>query len=274
MEISENEQVLETLICPRCKSNISRDVTECPKCRTILNFDSSSIEERIEQFKTYSLTEILLKDREYLFEMINKNEALLSKMIYSAAYALIFTIIYGFVLGSHQGMKHGFIMGAKVPLVLFGALLITMPVFFTFNIFIGARLSFKQMATILLIGNYLSSMVLLSLSPIILLFVIFSDGSGFLYILNIVFLVISCGIGVALLWKAMEYFIIKNCYHGNSFVLTIWSVIYSFVVLQFAWSLKVFGDLSKIPIFKQLGIEGNFYMAIFKLVKTFMSGDD
>ena len=274
MQDSEEEKkTAQGNLCPKCKNEISRDVDECPVCRTILNFDAKPLATRMAELRQSSLGQLLLKEREYLFESIQNSEQLEQKISYCLIYSLLFLIGYGAILGCASGLMPALTMALKVPLVLFGTMLVSLPVLFTFSIFIGGRLSLRQSLTVLLVCNYLTSMTLVSLAPIMLLFIIYSDSISFICILNIVFFIIAGGVGIALLWKAMEYFALKNGYQSSSVLLIIWTAIYSFVGMQFAWSLQVFGDLSKLPLFKQLGIEGNFYLALFRLIKAFFAED-
>ena len=221
----------------------------------------------------YSVRQLLLNRQEDLFLSIYKSEQLTKKIIYCMVYAFIFAGIYGVILGSYWGMQEGFVMALKVPLVLFGTLLISLPLLFTYNIFLGTSLSLMQVAVIILLATYLISVALISLASIVLLFVIYAEGAGFLNLLNIIFFVIAGSVGISFLWKTMDYFLHKSESDTTTWAIKIWSVIYVFVGLQIAWILKVFGDLSELPVFKQLGIEGNFYMAIFELLKSLIADD-
>ncbi len=271
----EIENKKESLpLCPKCAQEVDRKLSECPKCRAMLFFHTSDSQERLEKIARYSLGQMFLKEQEYLFETIYKSERLIPKMLYFLLYSLVFSAIYGAILGAEQGASNIAVMSIKVPLLLFSTLVISTPLFFVVNLFLGTSLSFLQTITLLFMTMYQFAIALVSLSPILLLFVIYSDSVSFFHILNIVFFLLAGALGIALLWKASDYFLIRSGSQTGSLFIKIWSVVYVFVGLQMAWSLKIFGDLSQLPIFKQLGIEGNFYMAIFELAKRFMGGGD
>ncbi|NUM34700.1 MAG: hypothetical protein HUU50_09160 [Candidatus Brocadiae bacterium] len=262
-------------LCPKCSQEVNKNLTECPKCNAMLFWDSFGQKERLERISRYSLGQMFSKEQEYLFETIYRSERLVSKILYFLLFSVFFSIIYGAILGSHEGAtKEIGIMALKVPLLLLSTLLISAPLLYAVNLFLGISLSFLQTLALLFIVVYQFSLALVSLSPILLLFVIYSDSVSFLHILNIAFFVLAGSLGIALLWKASDYLLIRSGSQTGSLFIKIWSVVYVFVGLQMAWSLKIFGDLSQLPLFKQLGIEGNFYMAIFELAKRFMGGGD
>lgn len=257
--------------CPKCKNMTEKEDTECPECHNIL-FEELPLPERLQTISNYSLAQTLLKEREYLFETIYQSEKLLHKILYCAGYCLLFSAIYGGVLGAHSGVWGSVWMALKIPLILFATLFLCVPLLFTLNIFIGSRLSFAQILTTLLVSSYLICLVLVSLTPILLLFIIYSPSIAFIHILNIIFLIVAGIIGISLLWRSMDYYTTKNHCEVPSLVMYMWSFLYAFVFFQFAWTLHIFGDLTQLPVFKQLNLEGDFYTAIFDLIKKCMGG--
>lgn len=261
---SQDANVME---CPRCHREVYRHFEACPKCNSILFFEQKSTQERLGNIAKYRIPQLLLREQGYLLESIYKGEKLAHTMIYCLVYSLLFFALYGAILGSLDGARASAFMAGKVPGLFFLTLAISTPLLFGMNIFLGSTLSFSQTTALLLLITYQTGMILVCLSPILLLFLVFSDGSGFIQILNIAFFVLAGGIGISLLWKVMDYCLARSGATSGSFFIKIWSFIYIFIALQLAWNLKIFGDLSNLPLLKQLGIEGNFYMAIFQLIK-------
>lgn len=226
--------------------------------------------EQINKIKDCTVAQLLRQDQAGLFELIYQSQGLIRKILYCLIYIFIFAGCYGVILGINQGIVGIGIMALKMPLLFLVTTAITTPLLFSFNLFLGARLNIQQAITILLVGSYEMSLTLISLGPILLLFVVSSQGQMFVNIINILFVIIAVSMGLGLIWRAISYFIKRNQSPTHTLVVKIWIGIYAFVGLQLAWAVQIFGDLSELPIFKQLGIEGNFYMAIFELAKRWM----
>lgn len=254
-------------VCPKCGAAIVDNAGECTRCRTILLDKRTSREERLSSLQQYSLGEMLLREREYLLETIYSRERLPAKISYYAGFAFVFSFVYGIFFGCAWGWKLILLVAFKVPLFLFSGLVICMPLLYTFNIFIGSRLSFIQTVTVLSLSTYLMGVVLIAFSPILLLFVLFSGSPVFVNILNIMALLIAVSLGLGLLWNVTHYFIVKNCYRPNMILLKIWSGLYLLVAVQLFWSLRMFVAMGQLGVMDRLGQEWNFYEALFHLIK-------
>lgn len=268
------EQVKEGALCPKCKTRIDKESRLCPQCNTIVFTDNTGLVERLRRIESYSLCQMLIHEREYLFESIYKHEKLLHKICYCLLYTLLFCAIYGAVIGSHAGVREALSMAVKVPLTFGATLLVCLALLFCFNVSTGVRLSLLQTLTIMLLSNYQMGIALLSLTPVLGMFIVYSESLAFLHMLNLLFIVIAGALGIGLLWEGMEYFAAKAYREIKTVIICTWSVVYVFVFLQAAWTLKLFGDLTQLPIFKQLNIEGDFYTALFELIKKAMSSGD
>ncbi len=220
--------------------------------------------------QNYTVGQLLRQDQAGLCEIIYRSPKIWGKTIYCLVLAALFSAIYGGILASKSGFTDAMIMAAKVPCLLFATILICGPLLFALNMFLGIRLNPIRTILVLLVANYLISCFLISSAAILLLFLIATSDTTFLNILNIIFFGIAIGFGVAFIWRATNYFIQRSQSPNNTIAIKIWTVIYVLISLQLAWGIKVFGDLSNLPIFKQMKLEGNFYMVIFQLIQKWM----
>ncbi|MBF0409014.1 MAG: actin-binding WH2 domain-containing protein [Candidatus Riflebacteria bacterium] len=255
-------------ICPSCNAKVKKGTQICPTCQTFLFFDEVKPEKRFEKLQGFTFAELLLREKEYLFETIFQEKELNEKLKYYALYSLLFSALYGGCLGVFAGY-HQIILGAiKVPLLIFGTLLICLPALYTFNIILGSKLSFKQIGVIVLISTFLLSIVLASLSPILLFFIFSTTSRSFIALLNIIIFTISGSFALSLLWKGMNYLTVRNGSELNTNILYVWSGTYMFVGCQLAWMLRPFiGQSGKIILFR--AIEGNFYQGVFHIIRSF-----
>lgn len=205
----------------------------------------------------------LLVNREKIFNDILENRNLNSQMRYFAVMGLIFSAIYGLCLGCYAGSWQIIVVAFKVPLLLFGTLAICLPSLFTFNVLLGSKLSFRQTLAVLLVASYLLCIVLVSLAPILLFFIVSTTNKPFVALLNVAIFVISGSFFISLLWQTMRYLSDKAGYQAKTLIIKIWSIIYMFVGTQMAWLLRpFFGEKGAFALFRE--IEGNFYIAVFK----------
>lgn len=275
--------------CPECKLINPDDALRCDCGHDLTaesNYESGSTSEvvneespkqekklehndySIEKIKSYSYGQMLLRAREYLFDKIYEEQNLDEQIKYFSLYSFLFSAIYGLFLGTYAGGIQILTTTLKVPLLLFGTLVICLPALFTFNVLLGSKLSFKQTLTMLTVTTYLISIILVSLAPIMLFFIVSTQSKNFIVFLNVIVFSISGGFGVSLLWQGMRYLTQKAGYQPNIQIIQVWSVIYMFVGTQFAWILRPFiGEKGTFALFRHL--EGNFYLAVINLIASF-----
>lgn len=248
-------------------ANVDDDSKECPNCHSLLFLDKKSVDQRMEKIKSYNLGQILLREREYLFEKIYQEEDLKSQIKFFTLYSLLFSFVYGASVGMYSGYWQIISSGVKVPLMLFGTLVVCLPALFTFNILLGSKLSLGQTLSMLLVSTYLISAIMISFAPILLFFTFFTGTHSFFSLLNLLFSVISGGFGINILWRGLRFLTIKSGYDPNSVIIKIWTLIYMFVGTQFAWLLRPFiGDRGQFMLFREM--EGNFYIYLINVVKN------
>ncbi len=212
-----------------------------------------------------SYTWILLNERRYLFELIRKNENLKGLILYFLKFSIIFSGIFGLTLGFYTLNIQLLIAMIKIPLLILGTMGICLPALFTFNILLGSKLLFRQTLAVLSVTTYLLSMILVSLSPILLFFIISTQQRNFITLLTVICCTVAGVFGIKLLWEAMAYLTEKSGSLPNTAIIKTWSLIYMFVGTQFAWILRPFiGEKGNFALFRY--VEGNFYDAVYRIV--------
>lgn len=212
-----------------------------------------------------SFGEALLDSRYSVFEMIHQQKKLNDITKYFLMRTLLFSAIYGFCLGFFALNWQILSAAVKVPLLIVGTTAICLPALFTFNVLLGSKLNIRQTLAVLLVSNYLLSLVLVSLAPILLFFIISTPDKSFIFLLNLIAFVISGIFGVSLLWKGMRYLTFRSGIPYNPQIIQVWSVIYMFVGTQLSWLLRPYiGNKGEFAFFRE--IEGNFYIAVYKVI--------
>src|SRR5690242_16676718 len=94
------------VMCPKCRAWVERALNECPQCHTLLFHHVPLRANRMERIQEYSLGQMLLREREYLFESIYREDGLEHKMRYYLQWACLFSALYGAFLGTFAGYGH------------------------------------------------------------------------------------------------------------------------------------------------------------------------
>lgn len=220
-----------------------------------------------EHLSASAYAHILLRDRERLFELIHGEHELEEQIQFFAAFALIFAGIYGFFLGMYSGGWQILAGMVKIPLLLFGTLLLCLPALYMFNVLLGSKLSFRQTLVVLLMTTYLMSALMASLSPIVFFFIFTTGSRHFVSLVTLITCTISGLFAIELLLKGMRYLTVKNGYPPNIRIVKIWAIVYAIVGSQLSWGLRPFiGEQGSFALFRT--IEGNFYIAVFDLLRN------
>lgn len=229
---------------------------------------SASIPEHV---LTGNYGQLLLRNREQMFQLILEEKEVDRVSQYFTLYALLFAGIYGFLLGFYSGGLQILVGAIKLPMLLFGTLLLCLPALYIFNILLGSQLSFRQTLSILLSGTYLMSTILAALSPILFFFILTTTNRQFISLISLICCSIAGVFALHLVWKGMAYLSAQKGITSNTRILRIWFIIYAIVGTQLAWGLRPFTGEKGIFILLR-PIEGNFYLAVFDMFKVLFSG--
>ncbi|OQX24806.1 MAG: hypothetical protein BWK80_18890 [Desulfobacteraceae bacterium IS3] len=262
----------QKIICPSCGESVPKDSNPCPKCDALLCFDTvtPTCKERIEKLGGYSFGQILLREREYIFEKIYNQEELDAQIRYFSLYALMFSAGYGLFLGMFSGNLQIIASLIKVPILMFGTLLICLPVLYLLNTLIGYKLTLKQTLTLLVASAYMMSIILVGVSPILLLFIFITELKKFISLLNMLMFVLSGFFSLRfVLCRGMRYLTRRNGYRPKTFVIRIWLLVYVIIGTQLAWILRPFiGEKGNFVLFRK--VEGNFFLALFNSISDLL----
>jgi hypothetical protein len=209
-----------------------------------------------EVFKVFQNTESYFEDR----NNIQSRRLILNQVLT----IIVFTFLYGVVMGSYHSLLQSVAAGLKVTFLFFSAIIICFPSFYVIQQVLGSRMTFRQMVLIILSGFVLSSAIALSFAPIVLLFQLTGGNYHFLQLLHVAIFMFAGIFGMKLMIDALKFACEKKDIYpqiGVS-VFRIWIVILAFVAIQIAWNLRPFlsEKTEEFKLFRKY--EGNFYTAI------------
>ncbi len=183
----------------------------------------------------------------------------------------VFGMIYGAVLGTFGGVGgerlwQVIYAAIKVPLLLSVTFLIGLPSFFVLNTLLGLRRDFAEAIRALVATQAGLAIVLASLAPLTAVWYASSGSYAAALRFNLVmFAVASLGAQV-LLRGYYRPLIRRNRRHR--WMLWTWLVIYAFVGVQMAWTLRPFvGSLNTKVQFFRSEAWGNAYIVIVELIR-------
>jgi hypothetical protein len=210
------------------------------------------------------------------FEILNDPENSRKYLITQLLYVVLFSCIYGVIMGSYNGVLQSLVTGIKMPCLIVLSLLICFPALYVVQSMIGSTMTIFQMANIIFAGFFVFSTIALSFSPIIVFFMITSDSYSFLKLLHVAIFTFSGIFAVKTIINGLKF----SCEKKNIYpklgmsIFKIWVVILAFVSSQLAWNLRPFVGSRDLP-FELFRIrEGNFYIAVIQSAANLFKPDD
>jgi hypothetical protein len=212
-----------------------------------------------------SIFQAFQRSDEY-FEILNDPENSRKYIFIQLLYIVIFSFIYGIIMGSYNGALQGIVTGIKMPCLILLSLIICFPALYVVQSMIGSTMTIYQMANIIFAGFFVFATIALSFAPIIIFFMITSNSYSFLKLLHVAIFTFSGIFTVKTIINGLKY----SCEKKNIYpklgmsIFKIWIVILAFVSSQLAWNLRPFiGDRNlSFELFRKH--EGNFYVAVFQ----------
>jgi len=216
---------------------------------------------RSPQAEDFAIVERILRTRLEFFEEIREGVELRSKMRSMVISSTAFLALYGAVMGSSHSLPQTLSSGAKLPVLFLATLFICAPSLYFFNLLFGSNQSLGQNLTLILTAITVTSVLLLSLAPITLFFLLTTSDYQFFKLLNVAIFAISGFMGVVFLYQGMKVVSADENEGATArkWILVMWMFVYAFVGSQMAWTLRPFVGAPQYPfeLFRQLG--GNFY---------------
>jgi hypothetical protein len=181
-------------------------------------------------------------------------------------FILLFSLLYGIIMGSYNGVLQSLVTGIKVPCLILISLLICFPALYVIQSVIGSTMTIYQMVNIIFSGFFVFSTIALSFAPIVIFFMITSDSYAFLKLLHVAIFTFAGIFAVKTIINGLTY----SCEKKNIYpklgmkIFKIWVVILAFVSSQLAWNLRPFVGSRDMPFELFREREGNFYIAVIQ----------
>lgn len=216
------------------------------------------------------------ENKDEFFEMIARDEALSHQLWQSGVLFTVLTFFYGLVMGFYSGAAQALAAAVKVPVLFFLSLLICFPAFFLLQFFLGSKMRLSQMASIILAGFVQTAAIMVSFTPIVVLFVLTGGNYHFLQLLHVAIFVVSGLFGMKTVLDALKYSCEKKAIYPQTGVVVFrfWVVILAFVGIQLAWNLRPFLAEKDQPFALFRKYEGNFYAAVIYSIGQLSKPDE
>lgn len=198
------------------------------------------------------------------FEMLD-NSSLSRKFVFHQLLVIVmFTLVYGIVMGSYNGLLQSLVTGVKIPCLILLSLIICFPALYVIQYMIGSTMTVYQMANVILSGFVVFSTIAISFAPIVVFFMITSDNYAFLKLLHVGIFTFSGIFTIRTIIRGLAY----SCEKKNIYprlgmsIFKIWIIIFAFVSSQLAWNLRPFVGSRDLPFELFRHRESNFYVAV------------
>lgn len=202
------------------------------------------------------------------FEILNDKDNSRKIILQQLILILIFTFIYGIIMGSYNGWLQSIVTGIKIPVLIMLSLFICFPALYVIQSMIGSTMTISQMANIIFSGIFVFSTIALSFGPIVIFFMITSDSYSFLKLLHVAILTFSGIFAVRTIIHGLKY----SCERKNLYprlglgIFKIWVFILAFVSSQLAWNLRPFVGSRELQFELFREREGNFFIAVINSI--------
>lgn len=221
-----------------------------------------------------AIVESILRDRSNFFKEI-RDEMDLQKKIYSMLMSsFVFLAFYGAVMGGRSGGAQMFSASIKLPLLFLVTLVICTPSLYFFNLLFGSKQTLPQNIALILTAMTTTSVLLLSLAPISLFFLLTTTEYSFFKLLNVGIFAISGAMGVVFLKQGFQMSIDVGNENGataRKIVFILWVGLYAFVGSQMAWTLSPFMGAPGEPFMVVHQIGGNFYSDVLQSLQELLT---
>jgi hypothetical protein len=202
------------------------------------------------------------------FEILSDSNFSKKYIVNQLLVILLFTFIYGIIMGSFNGFYQSLVTGIKIPCLIFLSLLICFPAFYVIQYLIGSTMTIIQMTNIILSGFVVFSTIALSFAPIVVFFMITSNNYPFLKLLHVAIFIFSGIFAVRTIINGLSF----SCEKKNIYpkigmnIFKSWVIILAFVSSQLAWNLRPFVGSRDLPFELFRVRKGNFYIAVIRSV--------
>ncbi len=216
-----------------------------------------------------------LNNTEEFFQKITADENVGKRILNQLVLMSFLAFVYGIIMGSYHSFAQAIVAGFKVSVLFTLALLICFPAFFIIQYILGSRLEIYQMVSVILSGFVLMTAIMVSFTPIVIIFLLTGSNYYFLQLLHILIFILSGLFGMKTIVDALKYSCEKkNIYPQIGVVIfRFWVIILTFIGIQLAWNFRPFlGDRGRpFELFREY--EGNFYAALIYSTRQLIESD-
>lgn len=189
--------------------------------------------------------------------------------------SIIMAAIYGAVMGgtnlfqgSEMLIQYKLLMilisAVKVPILFLLTLGIVIPPIYVSNAFVGARLSFRQMLTVLLTATAITLTTLASMATVAFFFALTSRSYDFIKLLHVLIYIYAGLAGLGYFSRTISGLSLSFRRRTPGKVLLVWLLIYAFVGTQLAWVVRPFVGSPDLGFKLFRPRYGNFYESVIQ----------
>lgn len=206
----------------------------------------------------------VFQQNDTFFEMLDNSSLSRKFVLQQLLVIVLFTLVYGIVMGSYNGLLQSLVTGVKIPCLILLSLIICFPALYVIQYMIGSTMTVYQMANVILSGFVVFSTITISFAPIVVFFMITSDNYAFLKLLHVGIFTFSGIFTIRTIIRGLTF----SCEKKNIYprlgmnIFKVWIVIFAFVSSQLAWNLRPFVGSRDMPFELFRHREGNFYIAV------------
>jgi hypothetical protein len=120
----------------------------------------------------FGIIEKILRNRQAYFTEVREGIDLTSKLRAMLISSVSFLILYGAVMGSSHSLWQTLSSAFKLPILFLATLFVCVPSLYFFGLLFGSRQSLRQNLALILTAVTVTSVLLLSLAPITLFFLL------------------------------------------------------------------------------------------------------
>ncbi len=207
--------------------------------------------------------------KESFYEKILEEKNVVRYILNHFLIMILFSFIYGIVMGSYNGFLQALSSGIKVPILISLVILICFPAFYVIQSVLGSKLTLIQMLSVILSGFVLISSIMVSFAPIVIFFLLTGGNYSFMKLLHVGIFALSGLFGMRTIIETLKF----SCEKKNVYpkigvqVFKFWIIILAFVGAQLSWSLRPFIGSKDQPFQLIRHQEGNIYKALIMTIE-------
>ncbi|MEM7626348.1 MAG: hypothetical protein AAF333_12190 [Planctomycetota bacterium] len=220
------------------------------------------------------------------------------------AVAVLLSAVYGLSVGAFAAIRTGgaelyqmFASAAKMPMLFFLTLLVTLPSLYVFSALVGAGMKVGAVCRLLVAMLGVVTAVLASFAPIVVFFGVSTTSYPFMKLLNVAMCAVAGLLGLAFLVRTLRAMVgdgatpaaeivetdgregeavpkteRSEADRRASVVFRVWVVLFAFVGVQMSWVLRPFIGDPALPFAWFRNRESNFFTDVWSALIALLGG--